>query len=50
MTGNEMRDNPEARSRALVAWGKGGRHTPQNTTVYEGFTAGWKAAMEFMTR
>lgn len=44
-------DTREARSRALVAWGKGDPpRTPQNTTVYEGFTAGWQAAVEFMTR
>lgn len=43
-------DTLQARGRALVAWGKGGNHTSQNTTVYEGFTAGWQAAVEFMTR
>jgi len=42
-------DTDTARRRALYAWGHD-NHGFQNTTVYEGFTAGWKAAVEFMTR
>jgi hypothetical protein len=40
-------DMDYARQRALRAWGP---HPADTTTVYEGFSAGWHAAVAFMTR